>query len=74
MTATSLFRPLLPLTRFLQGGAQVNRSSETRTSLRLDDRQLAEQLMKDTGRAPEDLVGRPAYDETLPFFMQRNFK
>lgn len=37
----------------------------------LDDPQLTEQLLKDTGLTIEDLLDRPLYDEDLPFFMQR---
>ena len=37
----------------------------------INDPQLAEQLLKDTGLSVEDLGGRPSYEETKPFFMQQ---
>lgn len=39
----------------------------------INDRQLAEQLLKDTGLTPDDLGGGPAYDGEKPFFMQQNY-
>lgn len=39
----------------------------------IGDPQLSEQLLKDTGLAPEDLGGDRAYDDKKPFFMQRNY-
>ncbi len=38
----------------------------------INDPQLSEQLLKDTGLTIEDLGGRPTYDKKLPFFMQQN--
>ena len=39
----------------------------------IGDPQLSEQLLKDTGLAPEDLGADRAYDDKKPFFMQRNY-
>ena len=39
----------------------------------INDPNLAEQLLKDTGLTPDDLCGSSAYDETQPFFMQQNY-
>lgn len=39
----------------------------------INDPQLSEQLLKDTGLAPEDLGLERSYDSTKPFFMQQNY-
>ena len=39
----------------------------------IDDPQLSEQLLRDTGLAPEDLGGSKTYDEKQPFFLQKNY-
>ena len=40
----------------------------------LHDKQLGEQLYRDTGLSPEDLLGRPSHAKKLPFFMQNTYR
>ena len=39
----------------------------------INDPQLSEQLLKDTGLAPDDLGIARSYDDKKPFFMQQNY-
>lgn len=71
MTATRLFRPASFLSRLLHPLRPDRALPEGGPPKWIGDRHLAGQLLKDTGLSLEDLEGRPTYDESLPFFMQR---
>lgn len=73
MFAAALNRFTMSLSLFTY--RRVSRNAPKRAALPtwIDDPQLSEQLLNDTGLSPEDLGGRPVYDEKKPFFMQQNY-
>lgn len=73
MFDATLFRLRISLPEFLRVRATKKIPPRAPMPGWINDPQLSEQLLKDTGLAPDDLSGRCTYDETKPFFMQRNY-
>lgn len=73
MFAATLTRLAISLPEILRVRATKDRQRRGPMPTWLNDPQLSEQLLKDTGLAPEDLVGHKTYDESKPFFLQQNY-
>lgn len=73
MFEATLTRPIMSLARFI--GLRKGKKAPHRGPLPtwINDAQLSEQLLKDTGLSAEDLGGHTSCDETKPSFMQQHF-
>ena len=73
MFAINLSRPFVSFTHIF--GVRRREKTAPRGPLPtwINDRELSEQLLKDTGLSAEDLTGRPSYDAKKPFFMQQHY-
>ncbi|MDU8914075.1 hypothetical protein [Aestuariicoccus sp. MJ-SS9] len=73
MFTATLSRPIASIAKLFVTRSATNAPSRGPLPSWINDRQLSEQLLKDTGLSPEDLSGSPSYDDRKPFFMQSNF-
>ena len=73
MFATTLNRFAISLPTFLRGRAARKSPQEGPLPTWINDPQLSEQLLKDTGLTPDDLGLDRSYDSKKPFFMQQNY-
>ena len=73
MFAATLSRSFASFTQILGVRSVAKTSPQGPLPSWINDRQMAEQLLKDTGLTPEDLCGSPSYDDQKPFFMQQNY-
>lgn len=73
MFAATLTRLAISLPEFFRVRTTKNCQRRGPMPTWLNDPQLSEQLLKDTGLVPEDLVGHTTYDDSKPFFLQQNY-
>lgn len=73
MFAINLTRPLASLVQIFGVRRQEKAAPRGPLPTWINDRELSEQLLKDTGLSVEDLAGCPSYDAKKPFFMQQNW-
>ncbi|OSQ43027.1 hypothetical protein [Marivita geojedonensis] len=73
MFATTLSRSIFSIAKLVGIRSATKATPRGPLPSWINDRQLSEQLLKDTGLSPEDLGGSPTYDDRKPFFMQSNF-
>lgn len=72
MFAATLNRLAISLPEILRFLATKETSRRGPLPTWINDPQLSEQLLKDTGLTLQDLGGHPVHDDKKPFFMQQN--